>query len=281
MRDEILSDACSLATVDDVMHRALGVGRVADLAAHHLDSGGSRTRASLGLDTARHLGLATDVAVALAAASELLHNAALIHDDIQDKDTERRGAPALWVKGGVGPAICAGDLMISAATHVLAVGMPLAQLRTALAMMHTAVAETIAGQDADLTAAAHLSFKDTVAIAAGKSGPLIALPVRLALMAARAEGDGAADTAARALAVGYQVLDDLRDLAEDRRAGRPNVVLALENMGRSRQHAVEYARTQLHAADATARSIPHDAGLPMASLSARIQSQLMEIADAT
>lgn len=280
MRDDIHSDTYSLIAVDREMRRALGVGRIAELAARHLDSGGGRTRATLGLDTARHLGLAPDVAVSIAAASELLHNAALVHDDIQDNDTERRGVPALWVQDGIGPATCAGDLMISAASVVLAGGLPGAQLCTALTLMHAAVSETIAGQDADLTADADVSFQDAVEIAAGKSGPLIALPVRLALAAAQAPGDEAACRAARALAVGYQIFDDLRDLSDDRRAGRPNAGLALEREGRSIGHAVAYARAQLDTADATARSIPNDAGVPLAVLSARIQMQLTESADA-
>lgn len=281
MRDEIHLETYSVTAVDRAMRHALGDGRIAELAARHLDSGGARTRAKLGLDTAGHLGLAPDVAVSIAAASELLHNASLVHDDIQDKDIERRGVPALWVQDGIGPAICAGDLMISAAPVVLAGGMPGAQLGAALAMMHAAVAETIAGQEADLTAVPEMFFADAVTIAAGKSGPLIALPLRLALLAAQAPGDVAARVAARALAVGYQVLDDLRDLSDDRRAGRLNAVLALERVGRFAIHAVDYARTQLDTAAAAARSIPQDAGLPLATLSARIQLQLTEIADAS
>lgn len=271
MRDDDPSDVSSVAVA---MRRSLGCGRIAGLAARHLDSGGSRMRARLGLDTARHLGLAADIAVAIAAAAELLHNAALIHDDIQDRDPERRGAPALWVRDGIGPALCAGDLMISAASAVLGAVMPDAGLRAALAMMHAAVAETIAGQDADLAASRDVSFADWEAIAARKSGPLIALPVRLALLAARAPGDARAGRAARALAVGYQIVDDLRDLSDDRRAGRPNAVLALASEGAGADRAVAHARGQLDTAEAAARAIPDGAGLPLAALSDRVRRQL-------
>jgi geranylgeranyl diphosphate synthase type I len=50
-----------------------------------------------------------------AAAVELLHNFSLIHDDIQDNSSMRRGRPTVWVKWGIPQAINAGDAMYSLA----------------------------------------------------------------------------------------------------------------------------------------------------------------------
>ncbi len=43
---------------------------------------------------------------------ELAHGASLVHDDIIDKDVERRGKPAFHVKEGVGKAILTGHKML-------------------------------------------------------------------------------------------------------------------------------------------------------------------------
>lgn len=48
-------------------------------------------------------------AVPAAVALELTHNFTLIHDDIQDGDTERRGRPTVWTLWGIPQAINAGD----------------------------------------------------------------------------------------------------------------------------------------------------------------------------
>ena len=58
----------------------------ADVGRYHLKSGGQRMRARLALHASVALGLSQADAVSIAAAVELLHNASLIHDDLQDRD---------------------------------------------------------------------------------------------------------------------------------------------------------------------------------------------------
>lgn len=48
----------------------------------------------------------------LATASELLHEATLIHDDIQDEDELRRGKPSFWKEHGLSHAINSGDFLL-------------------------------------------------------------------------------------------------------------------------------------------------------------------------
>ncbi len=50
-------------------------------------------------------------ALPAAAAVELAHNFSLIHDDIEDRDTTRRGSPSLWALWGIPQAINAGDAL--------------------------------------------------------------------------------------------------------------------------------------------------------------------------
>jgi geranylgeranyl diphosphate synthase type II len=60
---------------------------------------------------ARATGAEIDDALASAASIELLHNALLVHDDIEDASHERRGTPTLHALHGVPLAINAGDAM--------------------------------------------------------------------------------------------------------------------------------------------------------------------------
>ncbi len=60
-----------------------------------------------------------DDALPFAAAVELLHNAFLVHDDIQDGSIRRRGRPALHVEHGVPLALNAGDALAALATAKL------------------------------------------------------------------------------------------------------------------------------------------------------------------
>ena len=76
---------------------------------------GKRFRPTMCLLTYNAISGVYDKALAPAAALELIHNFSLIHDDIEDMDTERRHKPTVWKIWGVPHAINAGDGM-----HVMA-----------------------------------------------------------------------------------------------------------------------------------------------------------------
>lgn len=80
-----------------------------DLQADYPRRGGKMMRSSLCIATARAFGASLDDAIRTAVAIELMHNAMLIHDDIEDGSTQRRGGPTLHVRHGVPLAINAGD----------------------------------------------------------------------------------------------------------------------------------------------------------------------------
>ena len=58
-------------------------------------------------------------AIPAAVAIDLVHNFSLIHDDIQDKSSLRRGRPTVWSLWGVEQAINAGDALFALAHLVL------------------------------------------------------------------------------------------------------------------------------------------------------------------
>src|SRR6202000_3372246 len=80
---------------------------------------GKALRPALALLSARAAGVAPERGVSAAVAVELVHNFALLHDDIMDGDTERRHRPTAWTVFGVGAAILAGDGLLAIANDLL------------------------------------------------------------------------------------------------------------------------------------------------------------------
>jgi geranylgeranyl diphosphate synthase type II len=82
-----------------------------DLVAAYPQRSSSMLRPSLLIATARAFGAETSQALNTAVAIELMHNAMLVHDDIEDISELRRGAPSLHKKAGVPLAVNAGDAL--------------------------------------------------------------------------------------------------------------------------------------------------------------------------
>ena len=78
---------------------------------YHLNSFGKKIRSLLTLYIYKCFDNKLENVFPFAASVELLHNATLIHDDIQDNDATRRGTVSLWKKYSVNQAINAGDFL--------------------------------------------------------------------------------------------------------------------------------------------------------------------------
>lgn len=87
-------------------------GLIGEMNAYHLATGGKRLRALLPVWVCDNLGGRPESALDFGAGLELLHNATLIHDDVQDGDTHRRGRATVWHRWGVAQAINAGDALV-------------------------------------------------------------------------------------------------------------------------------------------------------------------------
>lgn len=82
-----------------------------DLVAVYPSRRGKGLRPSLCLSAARAFGASSSEALPSAVAIELVHNAFLVHDDVEDGSEQRRGRPTLHHEAGEGLAINAGDAL--------------------------------------------------------------------------------------------------------------------------------------------------------------------------
>lgn len=201
-------------------NRATDAG--ANMVQEHLKSGGKRLRANLALSACQALGGRADHAVDWAAAVELLHNASLVHDDIQDGDRMRRGKAALWARYGSAQAINAGDLLLMLPFRAL--GRYPAKEQAALVQILAEYAErTVRGQISEraLTASTGGDWAAYFDAVAGKTGTLFALPVRGAAELVGVSTEDASDLAGTFATIGvlYQLQDDLLDLFDAKGRG--------------------------------------------------------------
>ena len=87
---------------------------------HLIEGGGKRLRAILPWLVADAAGSANEGLYDLGASIEIIHNFTLVHDDIMDNDSVRRGRPAVHIAFDHPTAINAGDAMLAVAFEVLA-----------------------------------------------------------------------------------------------------------------------------------------------------------------
>ena len=87
---------------------------------HHLKSGGKRLRALLTLESAKLTGYKEDKRdINLAACVELIHSATLLHDDVIDESTLRRGVKTTNSIWGNQSSILVGDYLLSRCFEIM------------------------------------------------------------------------------------------------------------------------------------------------------------------
>ncbi|MBE1490082.1 polyprenyl synthetase family protein [Plantactinospora soyae] len=173
---------------------------------------GKGLRPALALLSARAAGQDVRRGLPAAVAVELVHNFSLLHDDVIDGDLERRHRPTAWAAFGIGPAILAGDAMLSLADEVLSTGSDL-DLVPGLSTLHTAIRRLIAGQAADVAfeARADVTLDECLAMARDKTAALLACSATLGAVLCGAPPtvvDGLARYGER-LGLAFQLVDDL------------------------------------------------------------------------
>ena len=242
---------------------------------YHLSSPGQKVRAKLCIHACLKLGVRYADMLILAAVAELLHNASLIHDDIQDADEIRRGQPSVWKKFGANIAICAGDFLLSMAYGILARFSQTRLLPKLLTTIHQQTSQAIQGQSKDIVYKnnSQITIEEYIQISTKKSGALLSLPIEMALIASDLNSHiEIARKASYHFAVGYQIADDLDDIVKDSSTLKVNksvnIVFVLKNLGYAncQQQAIEICQIHLNNALSYANQLPNHSGLLISNL---------------
>jgi geranylgeranyl diphosphate synthase type II len=112
--EELESYAAATRRAMDAVLPAAGSrddGRLSELVRDYPSRGGKGIRPALVMASCRAFGGSRREALGPAVAIELMHNAFLIHDDIEDESTLRRGRPTLHRLHGAALAVNAGDAL--------------------------------------------------------------------------------------------------------------------------------------------------------------------------
>ncbi len=206
-----------MRNVDALIRKRLAsdVVLINQVAAHIVGAGGKRLRPMLLLLAARALGHRGPDAVQLAAVIEFIHTATLLHDDVVDESSLRRGrstANALW---GNSASILVGDFLYSRSFQLMVelARMPVMRL---LADTTNAIAE---GEVLQLL---HLHNPDTdesayTRVIERKTAVLFAAAAELGALLAGADDDTQARLRSFGLNLGFafQIADDVLDYTAD------------------------------------------------------------------
>ncbi|MER6944535.1 polyprenyl synthetase family protein [Nonomuraea sp. NPDC000554] len=194
-----------------------------DAAGRIIRAGGKRLRPAMTLATSLALGKTPDRRVVTAAACvELIHAGSLVHDDLMDGATERRGARTLNAELGDGRALVVGDFMLARAglAAITAVSRPVAEVLAA------AVVELAEGQYLETTDLfnPHRTKESALRSITGKTAALFRAGCLVAAVCAHASDEDRVRMATYGERFGllFQILDDLLDLtASSERLGKP------------------------------------------------------------
>lgn len=107
-------DACITANLKS------RVPLVSEVGEYIVQSGGKRLRPLVSLLMARACGYKGDAHIDVAAIIEMLHTATLLHDDVVDESSLRRGRPTVNAHWGNATAVLVGDYLVSRAFQMIA-----------------------------------------------------------------------------------------------------------------------------------------------------------------
>ncbi|PQV65509.1 heptaprenyl diphosphate synthase/octaprenyl-diphosphate synthase [Abditibacterium utsteinense] len=199
---------------------------VADIAGHVLGAGGKRLRPALTLLSAEVCGDESENpsprAVTCAALVELTHTTTLLHDDVVDSATMRRGRPAANLIWGNETSVLVGDYLF-AQVFVTASRRGIAELMHPLAH---ATAQMCAGEllETQMRGFWEMTEKQYLEIVALKTGSLTECACRMGALAidASEENVEALGTYGRSIGVAFQIVDDVFDvISTSEELGKP------------------------------------------------------------
>ncbi|GAB7143915.1 geranylgeranyl diphosphate synthase IdsB [Mycobacterium riyadhense] len=210
---------------EPVLRTAVGwiSGPLATMAGYHLgwwdtngqgsgSGSGKSIRAALVLGAAAACGDTSNAAPA-AAAVELMHNFSLVHDDVMDRDTVRRGRPTVWAVWGETNAVLLGDALHALSGRVLAELMAQPVAMSAVARLESACAALCAGQleDCEFETRRAVTVDQYLQMAAGKTAGLMGCASALGALSAGANTAtvSAMERFGYQLGLAFQIIDDV------------------------------------------------------------------------
>lgn len=202
------------ATIIDNMQS--DVALIPQLAGYLIASGGKRLRPLLTLASARLCGLNEgDEAVRLAASVEFIHTATLLHDDVVDDSSLRRGAASANAVWGNKASVLVGDFLYSRAFQLMVADKNLATLK----ILADASAVIASGEVAQLTTANDLNtnHQDYLDVIEAKTAALFAAACQVggeAAQAPLAQVEAVRDYGHN-LGMAFQLIDDALDYSAD------------------------------------------------------------------
>ena len=198
------------------------VAMVGEIGRYIREGGGKRIRPALLLLAARLCGFRGERAVLLGSVVEFIHTATLLHDDIIDEATTRRGRRSVNARWGNDVTVLAGDFL-----YTKSMGMALSQDNLPiLRLLSDVTLRMIEGELLEIERCADMdtSVDDHLDIMRRKTADLFSACTRIGgmLSGAGAEREQALARYGLNLGICFQMVDDLLDFTADERVlGKP------------------------------------------------------------
>ncbi len=194
--------------------------RIPEVTAHLVEAGGKRLRPLLTLAAARLCGYRGEDHIRLAATVEFIHTATLLHDDVVDDSTRRRGRPTANLLWDNKSSVLVGDYLFARSFQLMT---ETGAIRV-LEILADAAATIAEGEVLQLTAARSLATDERVylQIIRGKTAALFAAAAEVGGVIAGAPAQEVAALRAYgdALGICFQIVDDLLDYEGTGKTGK-------------------------------------------------------------
>ena len=197
--------------------------RIPEVTAHLIEAGGKRLRPMLTLAAARMCGYDGPFHIHLAATVEFIHTATLLHDDVVDESTQRRGRPTANLLWDNTSSVLVGDYLFARSFQLM---VETGSLRV-LDILANASATIAEGEVLQLTAAQNLATTEDIylQVVRGKTAALFSAATEVGGVIA-----GAPEAQVRALfdygdalGIAFQIVDDLLDYEGDAKTIGKNI----------------------------------------------------------
>lgn len=264
------STAAALALIHDDMREvdqvialrlASGVPLVGEVSQYIISAGGKRLRPAILLLMCGALGYQQALRFNMAAVVEFIHTATLLHDDVVDESSLRRGRPTANEVFGNPASVLVGDFLYSRAFQMMVDAQDMRIMQTLAdatnVIVEGEVLQLVNMHDASLDEAGYLR------VIRSKTAKLFEASTRLAALLSNSppEIEHACAEYGQALGTAFQVIDDVLDydgsvsemgknLGDDLREGKSTLpLIAAMQRGTPEQcavirHAIEHGEVE-------------------------------------